>query len=288
MSRRIGAGKSNGSLWVGKIPTSGLSTIIDLEMSTLLCNRYATCAACASSHADQCVTTSHASLNSFTCKVGMTQLTRSRREESSLSQTIFLQSALDKDSEIMNRLFLLFLYAITSIHAAPAQNSFKGRFIPACFSSRPHCIRPRAEECRDAVFLMGAADPGYPVVFGRANVVEHFSRPFIVPRRWSSVPNNCVVKIDVVNPATTDEFLLHRLVLPAEIIIEACILAGTQCGGSMLVGPRREVELTLGYYGAVTMGPSMLGLPSNTTALLQSPTIDQLIDDRNLTALSIY
>lgn len=181
----------------------------------------------------------------------------------------------------MNQLLLLFFCAINNISAA----SLAAKFFPACFTTRPHCIRPRVQECRDATFLMRLADPGYPIILGRANIVESATRAFVVPRRWVSVPYNCVVKLDVVDPKATDELRLQTLTTPAERIIKYCVIGSTQCGGSMLVGPKRELELTLGYYSAVEMESELLRSASNTT--LERPVIESFNNSWNLTTLSI-
>ena len=182
----------------------------------------------------------------------------------------------------MNQYILLLLFcAINDISAA----SLTAKFFPACFTTRPHCIRPRVEECRDAVFLMRLADPGYPIILGRRDIVESHTRAFEVPRRWLSLPYNCVVKLDVIDPKATDELRLQSLTSPAEKIIRSCIIGSTQCGGSMLVGPKRELELTLGYYSAVEMVTEMLAWASNIT--LQRPIIVPFNNNRNLTTSSI-
>ena len=37
----------------------------------------------------------------------------------------------------------------------------------------------------------------------------------------------------------------------AELIVQQCVIGGTGCGGRMLVGGRRVLELMVGYYNSV-------------------------------------
>ncbi|KAI4271840.1 MAG: hypothetical protein L6R35_006513 [Caloplaca aegaea] len=100
---------------------------------------------------------------------------------------------------------------------------------------------------------MTRADPGYPLDLGRKEVVGDGPRSYGVPRVWSSLPINCLVKIDVIDPKAVEVVpSLKALTAPAELIIRKCLLEGTQCGGSILVGPRRVLKLTLSYYTDVT------------------------------------
>ncbi|KAL8964953.1 MAG: hypothetical protein Q9197_006736, partial [Variospora fuerteventurae] len=111
------------------------------------------------------------------------------------------------------------------------------------------------EECRDALSIMTLADPGYPIDLGRKEVIGDGPRSYAVPREWSSLPLNCIVKIDVIDPKAVEVIpTLKALTAPAELIIRQCLLEGTQCGGSILVGPRKVLKLTLSYYTDVTGG----------------------------------
>ncbi|KAL9009803.1 MAG: hypothetical protein Q9173_005199 [Seirophora scorigena] len=152
---------------------------------------------------------------------------------------------------------------------APAPTSPRARFLPACFPDRPHCIRPRVDECRDAITIMAAADPGYPIQLGRKEVIEDSPRAYRVPWEWSSLPINCIVKLDVTDPKAVELLLLRSLTTPAELVIRTCILGGTKCGGSILVGPNKVLALTLAYYSDVGLhGPgSVLVVGRNRTEL---------------------
>ncbi|KAL8679990.1 MAG: hypothetical protein Q9224_006984, partial [Gallowayella concinna] len=93
----------------------------------------------------------------------------------------------------------MLLSIIPVINAAAARRPHQvlpADIVPICFPTRPHCIRPRVEECREAIDLMHTVDPGYPITVGRSEITEHIPHAFIVPRIWSSVPVNCIVKID--------------------------------------------------------------------------------------------
>ncbi|KAL9026047.1 MAG: hypothetical protein Q9196_005228 [Gyalolechia fulgens] len=167
---------------------------------------------------------------------------------------------------------LLFHTAITLINAAPSPTVRAAKTLPSCFPTRPHCIRPRVDECRDAIFFMGNVDPGYPVILSRPGIGEPTSRWFGVPRLWGSIPHNCVVKIDVTDPKASDEVLLKSLAIPAEFVIKKCIIGGTGCGGSILVGKAKVVELTLAYYTAVKPDDGFVMVASNGTVLMHVDT----------------
>lgn len=98
---------------------------------------------------------------------------------------------------------------------------------------------------------MVKADPGYPVILGRPGVVGDGPRSYGVPRAWSSLPYNCVVKLDVTDSRAVEEVFLKTLTAPAELVIRNCIIGGTGCGGSILVGRNEGLELTLAYYTGV-------------------------------------
>ncbi|KAL8955480.1 MAG: hypothetical protein Q9193_006692, partial [Seirophora villosa] len=148
---------------------------------------------------------------------------------------------------------LTLLIVSTIATPAPAPASPRARLLPTCFPDRPHCIRPRVNECRDAVTIMAAADPGYPMELGRKEVLEDSPRPYRVPREWSSLPINCIVKLDVIDPKAVEVLLLRSLTLPAELVIRKCILGGSMCGGSILVGPNKALALTLAYYSDLSL-----------------------------------
>ncbi|KAL8938825.1 MAG: hypothetical protein Q9216_003685 [Gyalolechia sp. 2 TL-2023] len=157
-------------------------------------------------------------------------------------------------------LIVLLHIAITIIKAAPSPAAGAPRTLPSCFPTRPHCIRPRVDECRDAISLMGNIDPGYPVILSRPECSEGTSRSYSVPHAWASVPKNCVVKLDVTDPKASDELFIKSLTIPAELVIRKCIIGGTGCGGSILVGKAKVLELTLAYYTAVEVGSSGYGV----------------------------
>ena len=100
---------------------------------------------------------------------------------------------------------------------------------------------------------MGATGPKYPVIFGRDEAIIDIPRGYGVPRKWASMPDNCVVKVDVRDPQATDEATMKLLAASAELVVRWCILEGPGCGGSMLTGRTRRLELTLGYYTAVDL-----------------------------------
>ena len=95
---------------------------------------------------------------------------------------------------------------------------------------------------------MVKADPGYPVFLGRPGIVGQGLRDYGVPRIWSSLPINCIVKLDVTEPKAVEEVILKTLTAPAEFVIRKCIAEGTGCGGSILVGKWKQIRLTMAYY----------------------------------------
>ena len=96
---------------------------------------------------------------------------------------------------------------------------------------------------------MRYTDPGYQTVLGRH--VDYIPHSINLPRKWASEPRNCVVKLDVTSPEAREGLRLRTLTTPAEEIIEACITGGTKCGGKIIVGKLKVLELTVGYYSAV-------------------------------------
>lgn len=164
-------------------------------------------------------------------------------------------------------IILLFHVAIAIVDAAPPRTALAAKILPTCFPTRPYCIRPRIEECRKAISLMGVADPGYPIIVGRPDVVKGKSHSYSVPHAWASVPVNCVVKIDVTDPKATDEVTLISLTALAEVVIKNCILGGTGCGGSILAGKSKVLELILAYYTAIPHEGRLLSTASNGTIL---------------------
>ncbi|KAL8910192.1 MAG: hypothetical protein Q9171_004490 [Xanthocarpia ochracea] len=157
----------------------------------------------------------------------------------------------------MSRLLLLLLLSlfvsIGAIPTLPSRKPIVGGIRPTCFPTRPYCIRPRVEECRDAIYLMGTTGPDYPVIFGRDDAIIDMPRAYGLPRKWASLPDNCVVKIDVYDPQATDEATMKMLAASAELIVRWCILEGTGCGGTIMTGRTKALELTLGYYTAVDL-----------------------------------
>lgn len=155
--------------------------------------------------------------------------------------------------------FILLMLITTNTSAIPPRRSLGASVVPTCFPTRPYCIRPRAEECRDAIFLMASTDTEHPVIFGRPDVIKDTPRAYAVPQKWGSVPENCIVKIDVTDPRATEEVRMRSLAALAEVVVRKCVLGGTGCGGSASVGSvRSALELTLGYYTAVDIeGRSM-------------------------------
>lgn len=99
--------------------------------------------------------------------------------------------------------------------------------------------------------IMVIADPGYPIILGRPDIVGQGPRSYDVPRMWSSLPYNCVVKLDVTDPKAVEEVFLKTLTAPAEVVIRKCIIGGTGCGGSILAGKTKMLRLTLAYYTSV-------------------------------------
>lgn len=74
---------------------------------------------------------------------------------------------------------------------------------------------------------------------------------------------NCVVKIDVRDPRHTEETTLKALAIWAEVVVKKCIIKGTGCGGTILTGMTKALEVTVGYYTAVEIGGMiMLGHPN--------------------------
>ncbi|KAL8927085.1 MAG: hypothetical protein Q9208_002631 [Pyrenodesmia sp. 3 TL-2023] len=159
---------------------------------------------------------------------------------------------------------LLFHLLYTFVSSVPPLTPFTG-INPKCFPTRPHCIRPRVEECRDAIYLIGVADPGYPVILGRSEAIDHVPHAFEVPYMWSSLPINCIVKIDVTDPTATEEVSLKALAGMSEVLVRKCIIGGTGCGGSVLVGKAGKLRLSVSYYTQVDRANGILVWHSNVT-----------------------
>ncbi|KAI4136702.1 MAG: hypothetical protein L6R39_007656 [Caloplaca ligustica] len=171
-----------------------------------------------------------------------------------------------RNDHTMDWLLILLLHGIiTFVIAVPPPTPLGAKLHPICFPIRPHCLRPRVDECREAMSVMVFADAGYPYIFGRPEIVVDTPRSFIVPHSWSSLPRNCVVKIDVTDPRATEEVTLKSLTAPAEVVIHKCILAGNGCGGSILVGKSRMMELMLAYYTADEIKSGISDLRLNRT-----------------------
>ncbi|KAI4227736.1 MAG: hypothetical protein LQ349_006660 [Xanthoria aureola] len=168
--------------------------------------------------------------------------------------------------------YLIILFSIiANVKARPSSRPLRplvASLEPTCFPTRPYCIRPQVNECRDAIVLMAGSDPGYPLILGRTDAIKHESRAYDVPRKWASIPPNCVVKIDVRDPQTTVETTLKIQASWAEVVVKKCIIKGTGCGGAILTGATKYLELTVGYYTAVEIESLiMLGHPNVTNHL---------------------
>ena len=61
------------------------------------------------------------------------------------------------------------------------------------------------------------------------------------------------MKLDVTNDDARDGLRLQFLTTPAEEILKACVTEGTKCGGRLLVGKLKVLELSVGYYTAVRL-----------------------------------
>lgn len=164
----------------------------------------------------------------------------------------------------MRLLILLFHLLCAPVSSAPPLAPLTG-MVPKCFSTRPHCIRPRAEECRDAIYLMRTADPGYSVILGRDEIIKHAPRAFTVPYMWSSLPINCIVRVDVTDSKATEEVTLKSLAAMAEVVVRKCIIGDTGCGGSVLIGKAGKLRLTVSYYTAMDRVERLLVWHSNIT-----------------------
>jgi len=160
------------------------------------------------------------------------------------------QVSTTSDSQNMHLPFLTFsLFLSLALSTSLYPNAVP---VPSCFASGPACLRPRLDECRDAISKMRYTDPGYITSFGRD--VEHSPRAIDLPYIWHSGPvKNCVVKLDVTSPDARDTLRLQTLTKPAEEILARCVTRGSMCGGKVLVGNLRVLELTVGYYTAVTL-----------------------------------
>ena len=169
----------------------------------------------------------------------------------------------------MNRLLLLLLsplfVIIDAIPTLPNRKPIVGAIRPTCFPTRPYCIRPRVQECRDTIFLMGSTGPEYPVIFGRDDVIKDIPRAYGLPRKWAAMPDNCVVKVDVYDPQATDEATMKMLAAGAELVVRWCILEGTGCGGSILSGRAKALEVSLGYYTALDFEDSHMHTRPNVS-----------------------
>lgn len=144
----------------------------------------------------------------------------------------------------ISALSLVFLFFTTAVHAASR---------PECFPAGPACLRPQVSECRDALLKMRYTDPGFVTHFGRHLVWKR--NTIDVPRIWHSYPENCNVKLDAVTDHATDQFRLQTLTTQGEAILSACITGGTHCGGIINVGPKRVMQLSVGYYSSISMTP---------------------------------
>ena len=137
-------------------------------------------------------------------------------------------------------LLFVICYVVTAILAASR---------PECFPISPACLQPHVDECRDALLKMRYTDPGYVTTFGRHLVWRR--NTIDVPRVWHSHPKNCVVKLDVIAAGVTDSFRLQHLTTQGEQIIASCIQGGNKCGGIINVGPKRVMQLSVGYYSTI-------------------------------------
>ncbi|KAI4098036.1 MAG: hypothetical protein LQ339_006604 [Xanthoria mediterranea] len=156
----------------------------------------------------------------------------------------------------------------TTVFSGPPPELLRGNngLSPKCFPTRPHCIRPRVEECRETIVRVYDAGPEYPLIFGRAEVIKESPHTFTVPRLWSSVPLNCILNVDVTDPKATEEVSLSSLAAMAEVVVRRCVVSGTGCGGSALIGRGGRLKVTVAYYTAMDrMGPLLLPWHSNIT-----------------------
>lgn len=135
--------------------------------------------------------------------------------------------------------------------------------LPECFPISPACLRPQVHECRNAIMKMRLTDPGYVTIFGRH--VQHRSNTIEVPRIWQSYPTNCAVKLDVVLEEATDSFRLQTLTRQGEELIANCIVGGNHCGGAINVGPKRVMQLRVGYYAAIAPSWRTIRPPTNAS-----------------------
>lgn len=161
---------------------------------------------------------------------------------------------------------LAFLY--TTAFSAPPPELLRGKngLGLKCFPTRPHCIRPRVEECRETIVRVYDAGSDYPLIFGRAEIIKESPHTFTVPRLWSSVPLNCILNVDVTDPKATEEVTLRSLAAMAEVVVRRCVVSGTGCGGSVLIGRGGRLKVTVAYYTAMDrMGPLLLPWLSNIT-----------------------
>lgn len=157
----------------------------------------------------------------------------------------------------------------TTVFSAPSLELLRGTtgLGPKCFPTRPYCIRPRAEECRDAIVVMHGTDPGYPLIFGRSEIIKEAPHTYAVPHLWSSLPVNCIVKLDVTDPRATEEATLRSLAAMAEVVVRRCIVGGTGCGGSVSIGKGGSLNLMVAYYTVMDRVGGLLAWHSNITQL---------------------
>ena len=108
-----------------------------------------------------------------------------------------------------------------------------------------------------------------------------------VPRVWQSFPRNCAVKLDTVLPEATDSFRLQTLTRQGEEIIASCIIQGHHCGGIINVGPKRVMQLSVGYYASIPSNlrgqePANISLVGQDGVVAQNRSLDQ--DDDTATS----
>lgn len=156
---------------------------------------------------------------------------------------------------------------------------------PECFPTSPACLRPQVSECREALMHMRQTDPGFVTMFGRH--IPWKRHTIDVPRVWQSVPRNCAVKLDVVAPDATDSFRLQYLTAQGEEVISACITGGTKCGGIINVGPKKVMQLQIGYYSAIAPSHRTTSPPANVSLIRPAAAFNRSLSvDHDVAAAS--
>ncbi|KAL8709865.1 MAG: hypothetical protein Q9220_005481 [cf. Caloplaca sp. 1 TL-2023] len=167
-------------------------------------------------------------------------------------------------------LFLLLLPPTTPLAPLPTTPTLhtppRPKSRPTCSPTRPHCIRPRPAECREAITLLRSADPGHPLTMGRTPHIAGLPNAYALPRAWASVPPNCVIAIDVSTEDSVDEVVLKFEAVVAEALVRACVVAGTGCGGEIVVGRMGGLVMRVAYYNDILPGR---GVGNGTTGVVR-------------------